>query len=115
MADLMEIVRAALARSVKETEERGISPAPAPTTDPLTPFATFAPPTAWDQRQANRLMQDADALVEHLGVDGRDPEVKSAAAMVESANATRDMETLLYALAEFDVAVRRVRKTSPAR
>lgn len=60
----------------------------------------------WDQRAALRLIVDADALVEQLGVDGQHPVIVSAAAMVTNAFATRDMETLRFAVAEFTVLVR---------
>jgi hypothetical protein len=53
-------------------------------------------------------MFDADALVEQLGIDGRLPAVQDAAAMVTSAHAMRDMETLRLAIAEFTVVVRRL-------
>jgi hypothetical protein len=56
--------------------------------------------------EAIRLMFDADALVEQLGIDGRLPAVQDAAAVVTSAFATRDMETLRLAVAEFGVVVR---------
>ena len=53
-------------------------------------------------------MESADALVERLGVNGSRPEVTAAAAMVVSAHATRDMETLRFAVAEFTAIVRRL-------
>jgi hypothetical protein len=62
----------------------------------------------WDTRIALQLMADADALVEQLGVNGRHPAITDAAAMVASANATRDMETLRFSVAEFTVVVRSV-------
>lgn len=61
----------------------------------------------WDGREARRLMEAADALVERLGVDGRHPAVAASAAAVASAYRVRDMETLQLAVAEFEVAVRR--------
>lgn len=113
MADIMEIVRAAMSRSPSVdgggNVAKGTKPPVRTATDPLTPFATFAPPSPWDrQREASKRMYDADTLVEHLGVNGNDPEVQSAAAMVHSAVQTRDMTTVLHALAEFEAVVRRV-------
>jgi len=63
---------------------------------------------SWDQAEANRLMIEADALVEHWGVEGQCPEIVNAAAMVVSANATKDMETLRFACSEFELVVRNV-------
>ena len=60
----------------------------------------------WAQGEANRLMEAADALVERLGTDGRLPAVQAAAAMVVSALAARDMETVRFAAGEFAAAVR---------
>jgi hypothetical protein len=62
--------------------------------------AILSGPDLWDGRIAIRLMHDADALVGRLGVDGRHPRVQGTAAVV-SASATRDMETLRFAVAEF--------------
>jgi hypothetical protein len=60
-------------------------------------------------------MSDADSLVERLGIGGRHPAVRDAAAMVTSAHATRDMETLRFAVSEFTVVVRGVaRERVPA-
>jgi hypothetical protein len=59
----------------------------------------------WDRRTAQRLMGAADELVEHLGVDGRRPEVVEAAAMVTSAYAMRDLQALRHAVAAFTALV----------
>ena len=63
---------------------------------------------SWDQSAALQMMHDADGLVERLGIDGRHPAVESAAAMVVSAFATHDLETVHFAVVEFEVAVRQV-------
>jgi hypothetical protein len=63
---------------------------------------------AWNRKLAIRLMYDADTLVERSEVSGRHPAVADAAAMVASAFASRDMETLRFALAEFAVLIRQL-------
>jgi hypothetical protein len=63
---------------------------------------------SWDTAVAIRLMNDADALVERLGVDGNHPEVTAVAEAVVRAHATRNMGTLRFAVAEFGVVVRRL-------
>ena len=60
----------------------------------------------WDGREAIRLMSDADALVEQLGMSGRHPAIQNAAAVVSSAYATRDLETVRFACSAFAVTVR---------
>jgi hypothetical protein len=67
----------------------------------------------WDSRVALALMDTADALVEGLGVDDRHPEVRDAAAMVTSAHATRDLETLRLAVGEFTVVARTLASAGP--
>jgi len=62
----------------------------------------------WDSRVALALMRAADAMVEHLGVDGRRPEIRAAAALVGSAFAAHDLETVRFACSEFGVVVRAV-------
>jgi hypothetical protein len=62
----------------------------------------------WDRQIALGLLADADALIERLGVDGRHPTVRDAAAMVASAFATRDLETVRFAVSEFAALVRRL-------
>jgi hypothetical protein len=71
-------------------------------------LAILTPAATWNQEEAIRLMHEADSLVEQLGVSGRHPAVADAAAMVVSAFATRDMETVRFAVSEFAVVVRRV-------
>src|SRR5262249_6429101 len=56
---------------------------------------------SWDGAEAVRLMARADGLVERLGIDGRHPDVAAAASMVVSAHATRDLETVRFAVGEF--------------
>jgi hypothetical protein len=63
---------------------------------------------AWHPAEARRLMAEADGLVEQLGVDGRHPRITAAAALVASAYATRDLETVRFAVAEFTATVREV-------
>ena len=63
---------------------------------------------AWNPQVAIRLMDDADALVERLGVDGRDPTITGAAALVCSAYALRDMETVRFACRDLEVVVRKL-------
>ena len=127
MSDIMQTIRAARERRGKESKQSKESPpvAPVPTPSPASPAflpgrappvptpspasPAFLPgPVAWNQREVSKRTRASDELVVHLHVDGRDPEVQRAASMVESATATGDMEVLKYALAEFDVAVRRV-------
>jgi hypothetical protein len=79
----------------------------------VTPGCTFplmrlSGRVAWDQGEALRLLFEADELVERLGVSGRHPEIAAAAAVVDSALATRDLETVRFAVAEFAAAVRSV-------
>ena len=62
----------------------------------------------WNSGVALKLMEEADALVERFGVDGRHPDVQLAAALVCSARAAKDMETLRLACREFEVALRRL-------
>jgi hypothetical protein len=69
----------------------------------LTPVAE-----PWDQREALRLMFDADTLVERLRVDGRHPDIQAAAAIVSSAYETCDLKAVRFACSEFMVLVRRV-------
>lgn len=109
MADLMEIARRTRDRQRKESKQSKESSPPPEAPDPFACFPCFPfGSVPWNQDRASRMMYAADALVEHLGVNGNDPEVQSAAAMVHSAVQTRDMETVLYALAEFEAVVRRV-------
>jgi hypothetical protein len=65
-------------------------------------LAVLSPAEPWNLDTAIRLMDEADALVEQLSVDGRHPAI-AAAAMVSSAFATRDRETVRFAVAEFAV------------
>lgn len=60
----------------------------------------------WDRRVAIKLMEDADALVERLGVSGHHPDVRDAAARVASAYAARDLETVRLNVSEFKLLVR---------
>ena len=62
----------------------------------------------WDGRVALKLIDEADVTVERSGVDGRHPAVKDAAAMVTSAFATRDLETLRFAVSELTLVVRQL-------
>jgi hypothetical protein len=62
----------------------------------------------WDREVAIKLMFNADGLVERLGVDGHHSAIVNAATLVSSASDARDMETLRFALAEFELTVRRV-------
>ena len=65
-------------------------------------------PEPWDTRVALRLMEEADGLVERLGVNGQHPAVADAAAMVERSHATRDLGTLRSAVAQFTALVHRL-------
>ena len=71
-------------------------------------LAILSPGEPWNPGVAIRLMHDADTLVEEMGVSGRHPAIADAAATVTSAFATRDMETLRFAMSEFVSVVRRV-------
>jgi hypothetical protein len=78
-------------------------------------LALLSPAEPWDAEAALRLAHDADSLVGQLGVSGRHPAVADAAAMVVSALATRDMETLRFAAAEFAAVVRELTRKQTAR
>ncbi len=67
----------------------------------------LSPCEPWKASTALRLMAEADALVERLGVSGLQPEVADGAAMVTSAFETRDVETLRFAAGEFALMVRK--------
>jgi len=71
-------------------------------------LAILAPCEPWNKKAAIKLMHDADDLVGKLKVSGRHPDVVDAAAMVTSAYATRDLETLRFAIAEFLVVIHRL-------
>lgn len=74
-----------------------------------TPFpclSCFSSVAVWNQTEASRLIEEADALVALLELDGNDPAIQSAAAMVVSAHLTGDMETLNFACVEFTEAIR---------
>lgn len=71
-------------------------------------LAILSPKEPWNPQAAIRLMHEADALVERLGVSGGHPAVAEAAAMVSSALAARDMETIRLAVVEFAVILRRI-------
>jgi hypothetical protein len=62
----------------------------------------------WNADTAIRLMSEADALVERLHVDGQHPAIMAAAAMVTSAHATHDLETVRFAVVEFITLVRQL-------
>ena len=88
----------------------------------VSPFAPFIPLShlsgpgevfpvghePWDEREARVLVGACRASVIRLGVDTEDPELAAAAAVVTSAMATRDMETVRFACSEFAVAIREV-------
>jgi hypothetical protein len=69
----------------------------------------------WNQKAAIKLLCEADALVGQFGLSGRRAEVFDAASMVTSAFASRDMETLRFAVVEFDLSIRRLAHTSHQR
>lgn len=71
-------------------------------------LAILSPGEPWNTATALRLMVDADAMVERLGVSGRHPAIADAAAMVTSAFATGDMETLQFAVGQFLTLLREV-------
>ena len=109
MADLMEIARRTRDRTRKESKQSKESPPPAEGPDPFACFPCLSSgPVQWNSEEASRLMSDADTLVERLGANGTNPEVRAVAALVASAYATRDVETLRFACAEFQAAVRRL-------
>src|SRR4051812_43358900 len=66
-----------------------------------------APTRDWC-REALVLLEAAEALVEKLGVSGRHPDVKDAAAVVTSAYNSGDLETVRFACSEFVATVRLV-------
>jgi len=71
-------------------------------------LAVLSPAEPWNLATAIRLMHDADTMVEQLGVSGRHPAVADLAAMVVSAFATRDMETVRFAVTEFTTLIGRL-------
>jgi hypothetical protein len=72
----------------------------------LSPVLSESEP--WNVSIAIRLMHDADTLVAESGLDARHPALVAASAVVLSAFAARDLETVRFAVAEFAVEVRRV-------
>jgi len=110
MNDLMTIARRHLAAArAGEKGDKGTKPPGTP--PPLTPFSPFSPAPAaerWDQAESLRLLAGTTALAERLGVSGSHPDIHAAAAMMAGAYATRDMETVRFAFAEFVAVVRRV-------
>jgi hypothetical protein len=71
-------------------------------------LAILAPCEPWNKKAAIKLMHDADEVAGELNISGGHPDVMDAAAMVTSAYATRDLETLRFAIAEFLVLVRQL-------
>ena len=69
-------------------------------------IAALSPSEPWDELEALLLMTEADALAARLSVSGVDSQVAAAAAMVASAYAARDLETIRFACLEFGVVVR---------
>jgi hypothetical protein len=69
-------------------------------------LAALSPVEPWDTAAAIRLMFEADALVEQLGVDGRFLVIANAASKVVNVLATHDMAAFRVALSEFAVIVR---------
>jgi hypothetical protein len=70
-------------------------------------LAMLSPGEPWNTTTALRLMNEADALAERLSVSGRHPEMADAAAMVTSAFATPDLETVRFAVGQFTALVRK--------
>src|SRR5262245_34205532 len=87
----------------KGPPEWGFAPfSPFPPTRATEETGWFRPgPEPWNPAEACRLTAEVNALVGDLGLDGRDPEVADAAAVVASAYRTRDMETVRFACGEF--------------
>lgn len=114
MADLMEIARQSRARRRRESRGSKESKESPPSGGSGTSFDCFScfpcGPVPWDQREALRLIEDADALVERFGVSGTISEVRAAAGAVSSAFATRDLETLRRACAEFEDTILQIRR-----
>ena len=116
MSDLLSIARRFLTAGPGGKGEKGGKPPGGDTFSPISPFphpgegGESAPALAgaepWNPAAALRLVFDADALVERLSIDGRLPAVQAAAAMLVSALAARDMETVRFAAGEFAAAVR---------
>ncbi|VTS01848.1 unnamed protein product [Gemmata massiliana] len=63
---------------------------------------------AWDQHAAHRLMFEADALVEALGVNGRCPEIDTAAEAVYRAHVAHDPRAFRNAIERFVTTVHRL-------
>jgi hypothetical protein len=127
VSDLLSIARRFLPAGPGEKGEKGEKPPAGALLSPIPPFShpsaggevtpTLAGAEPWDQRTALRLLLDADTLVERLGIDGQLPTIREAAAVVTSALATRDLETVRLAVAEFEAVVRGVaasRRETPA-
>jgi hypothetical protein len=60
-----------------------------------------------DREEILALMEDADGLCARLGVGGTDPELSGAAAVVASAYEGGDLEAVEFAVAGFEVVLRR--------
>jgi hypothetical protein len=71
-------------------------------------LAILTPAEPWNLEAAIHLLHEADSLVERFGVSGRHPAVADAAAMVASAFATGDMETVRFAVAEFTALIQKL-------
>ncbi len=103
MSSLMELARRVVAQSGPATPspnavgEKGDKGGKTTHSEPFSPLSPFSPTDGsaelpslsgnewWDVRVARKLMDEADALVERLGVDGRHLAISDAAAMVVSA------------------------------
>ncbi len=115
--DLLAIARRHLAQRGREgNEDNAEKPPPVTVTGTFSPFSSItsaggaseppAPP-GWGchRKEVDRLIAEAESYFERSGVSGLDPTIRSAAAMVVSAQYTYDIETLRFAVVEFRAAV----------
>jgi hypothetical protein len=71
--------------------------------------ATLSGWESWDKPTAHRLIAQTVALIERYGVARTRSEVRDVLALLSSAEATIDPETVRFACSEFEIAVRRRR------
>jgi len=116
VSDLLSIARRFLTAPSGEKGDKGDKGQQSAGFSPLSPFSpapgerephlSLVGVERWDQRAAIRMVLEADALVARLDIDDQLPAIQNAAATVTSALATRDMETVRFAVVNFAAEVR---------
>lgn len=114
--DLLSIARRHLSKTGtphERNERNEQSPLTDVTPDGLSSYSSFfsspeANSNGWGchRSETNRLLSEADDLVEALGVPGTHPEIAPAVNVVASAYSTRDIEILRFAVFEFTLVVK---------